>query len=215
MIYAIYSGLAFIALLLFVPAHGSYVPRNLPLLLTLISLYLLYYIIRFFKYIILLSKTASLLKRQGYMIRRVRIFPFASFFRGEYSLLAEKRGELYSFFFLVRKRWHYRYHFDSRERLEFYASNRLMIIGRGRFYSHRTIMVQTRRAGKHRLKWQVPTDKTPTFLLILNKYPDLVTDATQVKQGFGNGDLICDTVRLYDFKGFSEAIKDEKFRKNG
>ena len=99
--YMVYAALIFVAGLLFLPTQSGSGPRNLPLLITLIALYLLYYIIRFFKYIVLLSKTARLLKRQGYSIHHYRIFPFASFFRGEYSLLAEKGGEFYSFFFLI------------------------------------------------------------------------------------------------------------------
>ena len=34
----VYAGLSFLAILLFIPTHGSYVPRNLPLLILLIAL---------------------------------------------------------------------------------------------------------------------------------------------------------------------------------
>ena len=213
MIYAVYSGLAFIALLLFMPTHGSYVPRNLPLLILLIALYLLYYAVRFIKYIVLIRKTAGLLKRHGYTVERIRVFPFAARLRGEYSLLAKRRGELYSFYFLLCKRRHYRYHFDSRERLTLYASNRV-IIG-GKFHAHRTGIVQTRIAGKHRLKWQTPSSTAPTFVLVMNKLPDLITDAKTTSGGLGNGDRICGTAQLYDLSAFSEAIEQEKFPDNG
>jgi hypothetical protein len=212
MIYLFYAALIFIAGLLFLPTEIGSGPRNLPLLIALILLYLLYLTVRFIKYVLLVRKTEKLLKSHGYEVERVKIRPFSARFRGTYSLLAKKQGVSYSFFFLLRKHRGYRYHFESRERLEFYASNRLMIIGRGRFYSHRTIMVQTRLAGKHRLDWQSPSEKSPTFILVMNQFPDVITDEKTFSGSLGNGDLICDTVHLYDFSGFSEAVKDEKLR---
>ncbi|MBQ7376995.1 MAG: hypothetical protein IJW71_01565 [Clostridia bacterium] len=210
----VYAGLAFIALILFMPTHGSYIPRNLPLLILLIALYLLYYAVRFIKYILLIRKTAELLKQHGYEIKRIRVFPFAARARGEYSLLAQRRGALYSFYFLIRKRRHYRYHFDSRTRLSLYESNRVMI-NSGRFYARRSNIVQIRRAAKHHLKWQVPADTEPTFVLLMNKFPDLITDAKTTGGGLGNGDLICDAVHLYDFPAFSERIEQGIFPNNG
>ena len=157
----------------------------------------------------MIRKTAGLLRRHGYTVERVRVFPFAARLRGEYSLLAKRRGELYSFYFLLCKRRHYRYHFDSRERLTLYMSNRIIIRGR------RTGIVQVRIAGRHRLKWQTPTSTAPTFVLLMNKLPDLITDTKTKEGGLGNGDLICGTAQLYDLSAFSERIEQGKFPDNG
>lgn len=212
--YFVYAGMALLALALFLPANGSAKPRNLPLLLFLFFLVAFFYLLKVFQYINLVRKTKKLLKQYGWQIKKTKILPFGSFLRGHYSILASKGEQTYSILFLLCKRRYYRYHFADAHILKMYVTNRVMLRTSGLQTVHRTNILQTKKVGERILEWQTIKGIPTTKFLIMNKLPDCVTDAKTKEGGLGNGDLICDTVHLYDFSGFSEAVKDEKLREN-
>ena len=84
--YVVYIAVLFVCGLLFLPRTGTTKIRNLPLLLFILSLVLIFILIRFFKYVLLVVKTQKQLKKSGIKEAKIKFLPWTSFFHGHYSI---------------------------------------------------------------------------------------------------------------------------------
>ena len=126
--YLVYFILLFIAGLLFLPRTGTTEIRNKPLLIFVIFLIVIRILIRFFKYVLLMVKARRLLKQNKKKVIKIRFFPWASLFHGQYSITFQSENEIAQIILISKRRKYQRYHFDSINRLEFYRSNYLDLL---------------------------------------------------------------------------------------
>ena len=124
--YLVYFILLFIAGLIFLPRTGTTEIRNKPLLIFVIFLIVIRILIRFFKYVLLMVKARRLLKQNRKKVIKIRFFPWASLFHGQYSITFQSEDEIAQIILISKKRKYQRYHFDSINRLEFYQANRVV-----------------------------------------------------------------------------------------
>ncbi|MBQ8351394.1 MAG: hypothetical protein IJY20_05060 [Clostridia bacterium] len=213
--YVLITALAFVALILFLPAQGSMLPRNLPLLATLLALLALCAIITVARHIILLWKAKQLCKQRGMTIDSSRLCLVRGHLHGRLvghmevkhknptvTVRDEKR---YCILFLVRRRSYWRYHFELPERLEFYRSHRVATrVNRVSYHIARDTTTQP--AGRQRLSWGKDGQEADAKLIVMNKLPLTVSDSNS-RQELSNGDEICASgTYLYDFTVFPKAL---------
>jgi len=193
--YFVYIALLFICGFLFLPAMGTTEIRNLPLLLFILSLVLLFILIRFFQYALLVVKTQRQLKKMGVHKTKVKFFPWMSFFHGHYSITFSHNNKVAQIILLSRKRKYQRYHFDSINKLEFYRSNRVVfndIKAKGGTISK---LVETNLVGKQRINWD---DDAEIRIIVFDKFPGRITDSVK-KEDLGVGERICaSNIYLFD-----------------
>lgn len=194
--YLIYGLTAFVACLLFLPESGSTEIRNLPFLIFLLSLVLLCRVIRLMRYVLLLAKTKSLLKKNNVAEIKEKCLPWSSFFHGRYSvsfLHNERRVQI----ILLSKKWNYqRYHFDSINHLEFYRSNRVVFNNIKALGPTVSNLVETKRVGKQSLIWE---ESANCRVVLFDRLPPAVTDSAK-QEYLGVGDHLCGSnVSLLDW----------------
>lgn len=202
--YVVYTILFFASALLFFPRTGSTEIRNLPLLLVLLSLMLLFVLIRFCKYVVLVIKVNKHLKQSGIEGTKIKFLPWASFFHGHYSISFSYEGKKAQILLLSRKRKYQRYHFDSIHRLEFYRANRVV------FYSGKvkggTIskLVEVKQVGKQSLAWDADAELRA---VLFDRLPEQITDCAK-KEHLAVGERICrSNVCLLDWSHLFEWMK--------
>ena len=201
--YLVYFILLFIAGLIFLPRTGTTEIRNKPLLIFVIFLIVIRILIRFFKYVLLMVKARRLLKQNRKKVIKIRFFPWASLFHGQYSITFQSENEIAQIILISKKRKYQRYHFDSINRLEFYQANRVVFRSsriRGATISN---LVEINQVGKQRIKWD---DAAKIRMIVFDKYPNLITDSMK-KENLGTGDLICDSdVSVFDWDSLCNHI---------
>lgn len=199
--YVVYAILFFASGLLFFPRTGSTEIRNLPLLLVLLSLILLFALIRFSCYVLLVLKVNKRLKESGMEKTKIKFLPWASFFHGHYSISFSYEGKKAQILLLSQKRKYQRYHFDSIHRLEFYRANRVVFKSskiRGGTISE---LVEVKQVGKQSLKWDADAE---IRMIVFDKLPSDVTDS-RTKESLAAGDRICKSnILLWDWQSFCE-----------
>ena len=204
--YLVYFILLFIAGLLFLPRTGTTEIRNKPLLIFVIFLIVIRILIRFFKYVLLMVKVRRLLKQNKKKVIKIRFFPWASLFHGQYSITFQSEDEIAQIILISKKRKYQRYHFDSINRLEFYQANRVVFRSsriRGATISN---LVEINQVGKQRIKWD---DTAKIRMIVFDKYPNLITDSMK-KENLGTGDLICDSdVSVFDWDSLCNHISNQ------
>ena len=204
--YFVYVVLAFIAALLFLPASGTTQIRNLPLLLFILSVFLFFIFVRFFKYVILILKTKKQIKKIGIQKIKIKFFPWVSFFHGHYSIIFSHENKTAQIILLSKKRKYQRYHFDSINELEFYRSNRVVfnnIKARGATISN---LVETKLLGKQKIKWDAASE---IRMIVFDKLPEQITDSAK-KEALGTGERICNSnIYIFDFATFCQRIVHE------
>lgn len=202
--YVMYAVLLILAGAFFLPEAGSTEIRNLPLLIAILSLLLILFFIRFFKCVAFLAKTKRQLQRNRFELIKCRAFPWASCFRGRYSILFREGNQLIELMLICRRRKYQRYHFESIERLEFYRSKRLALKGgkfRGAVIS---TAVEVNRVGVQKIKWD---DDAQIRIFLFDKLPDAVSDSAK-RELLGAGDPICSSdVALMDWNRFCERFR--------
>ena len=202
--YVVYIAVLFVCGLLFLPRTGTTKIRNLPLLLFILSLVLIFILIRFFKYVLLVVKTKKQLKMIGIQQTKIKFFPWASFFHGHYSITFHHENNIAQIILLSRKSKYQRYHFDSVNKIEFYRSNRVVfnnIKAKGATISK---LVETNLVGKQRLKWD---DAAKIRIIIFDKLPEQITDCVK-KENIGTGEQICAShMYLLDLSTFCDYMK--------
>ena len=201
--YVVYIAMLFVCGFLFLPRTGTTEIRNLPLLLFILALILIAILIRFIKYVILVLKTQKQLKKIGIQHTKIKIFPWASFFHGHYSITYSYGNKTGQLILLSRKRKYQRYHFDSVNKLEFYRSNQVVfnnIKAKGATISK---LVETNLVGKQRLKWD---DAAEIRMIVFDRLPWQLTDSVK-KENLSIGEKICDSnVYLFDRASLSQHI---------
>ena len=200
--YFIYCILALFGCSFFLPEEGSTKIRNIPLLVTILLFIILYCIFNLARLMLFIHKVKTKLKKSGFEIRKTGFR-----FRQGY-IIAEDDTQVYCINLLVRKRSYYRYHFRDVENIEFFKSSfsvslasRRGTVARGATYS--------RMVGKQKIQdCSFDTNKNISHFLVINKFPQTITDSTR-KQELGNGDCICSSnVELFNLSGF-EIKNDE------
>ena len=201
--YFVYFSLAFIAALLFLPAMGTTKIRNLLLLLSILALILIFILIRFFKYIFLIAKTKKQLKIAKMKKIKIKIFPWASFFHGHYSIAFSYKNKFAQIILLSRKRKYQRYHFDRVDNLEFYRSNRVVFKSNKEEGATISKLVETKLVGKQKIKWD---DTAEIRMIVFDKLPRQITDSAK-KEALGVGEEICNSnIQVLDFAAFCQKI---------
>lgn len=202
--YFAYIALLFICGFLFLPQSGTTEIRNLPLLLFILSLVLLFILIRFFKYALLVVKTQKQLKKIGVQKTKVNFFPWMSFFHGHYSINFSYNNKVTQIMLFSRKRIYQRYHFDSINKLEFYRSNRVVFNNIKAIGGTISKLIETNLVGKQKIKWD---DDSETRIIIFDKLPEQITDFTK-KENLGVGDQIgASNIYLFDWISFCKHMK--------
>ncbi len=201
--YVVYIAMLFVCGLLFLPRTGTTEIRNLPLLLFILTLILIFILIRFIKYVLLIAKTKKQLKKIGIQNTKIKFFPWASFFHGHYSITFPHENKISQIILLSRKRKYQRYHFDSTNKLEFYRSNRVVfnsIKVRGATISK---LVETNLVGRQKIKWD---DTAEIRIIVFDKLPEQITDFVK-KENLSIGEKICASdIYLLDWVTFFKRI---------
>ncbi len=200
--YVVYTILAIIALFLFLPTTGTNQIRNLPLLIALLVIAAGFVLFALVRRIVLLQKAKRAIKKSGCEIIRVRFNPFAERLHGRYSVTFKRNGKMICARFLIKQIKYPRYHFESKELIEFYRSNRVVFQStkiRGASISD---LVETKRVGRQNLFW----DEAEHNIIIFNKMPDHITDSKQ-KELLYKGDRVCQKgAYLTDISSFGEYM---------
>lgn len=182
-----YIALFWVAVFLFLPQTSTDGIRNLPILLLILSVILIYILVRIFKHVSIMVKTVRLLKSKGLKPIKIRCNPFASRLHGHYSVTFLHESQTVELVLMAKKRKYQRYHFESANRLEFYRANRVVfqsIKTRGATVSN---LVEVNRVGKRKIKW----DHNATVRAILfDKMPEQITDSFK-KENIDAGEQIC------------------------
>lgn len=202
--YFIYFILAIISACLFLPASGTTEIRNAPLLIAIISLIIIYYIYRFLKLVAFTCKVKSNLRKNGFEIRKNRLF----FANG--NVIAENANEVLDIWLLIRKKSYYRYYFKDSSNIEMYKSSTAVSKSskRGTIARGET---NTRVVGRQRItRYPYETDKNVNYFVVFDKMPTSVADSARREELY-IGDKICSSdVLLYDIKGFVNLIDSKK-----
>ena len=202
--YVVYTILAIIAFFLFMPTTDGKEIRNLPLLIALLVIIAGFLLRQLIRRAVFMGKVKKTLKKSGCEIIKTHFNPFAARLHGRYSFTFKAKEKKVTARLLIRRRKYQRYHFSDMENLEFYSSNRVVFNStkiRGATISN---LVETKRVGKQKLKW----DKADCNIVIFDKIPDLITDSTQ-KVLLGNGDKVCGgETYIVDIESFSEYLTE-------
>ena len=102
--YVVYIAMLFVCGFLFLPRTGTTEIRNLPLLLFILTLILIYTLIRFIKYVLLIVKTKKQLKKSG--IKKAKI---------KFSLGPPFFTVITALHFLTKTKWHKLFCFQEKE----------------------------------------------------------------------------------------------------
>jgi hypothetical protein len=202
--YVVYTILAIIAFLLFMPTTDGKEIRNLPLLIALLVIIAGFLLWQLIRRAVFMGKVKKTLKKSGCEIIKTHFNPFAARLRGRYSFTFKAKEKKVTARLLIRRRKYQRYHFADMENLEFYSSNRVVFNSTKIQGATISNLVETKRVGKQKLKW----DKADCNIIIFDKIPDLITDSTQ-KELLGKGDKVCGTeTYIADIEAFSEYLTE-------
>ena len=199
--YVVYTILIFIAALLFLPESGSAEIRNLPILIFIVSIIIVLVLIRLIKHLVLMIKTIKLLKSRQITIIKVKFYPWALLFRGQYTIAYENDGKTVEIAMLLRKKSYSKYHFESADKLEFYRSNRVVFKSSNKSQgANITNIIEVKKVGTQRFRW-IPT--TETRIILFDKLPSQIGDSVK-RLPIEPGETICNSnLYVYDFKLFS------------
>ncbi len=201
-----YIAAGIVAVLLFImffaPTSRHPSLRNLPLLITVLSLIALFYTWKICKIVLLLVRVRNLLKSQKFQIVRQRCGI------AQCLIEAERGFERYVFYLIARRINYVRYHFESIDKIEIYKKAREFVVtsrgGRGQYKGG----FRTRKIGEISLKWPENEDGSKRFL-IFDKHPWQMTDAKR-KEELDDGVCICGTdVAIYDLETFSRYLSQK------
>lgn len=202
--YVVYTILAIIAFLLFMPTTDGKEIRNLPLLIALLVIIAGFLLWQLIRRAVFMGKVKKTLKKSGCEIIKTHFNPFATRLQGRYSVTFKAKEKKVTANLLVRRRKYQRYHFSDMENLEFYSSNRVVFNSTKILGATISNLVETKRVGKQKLKW----DKADCNIIIFDKIPDHITDSKQ-KNLLGNGDKVCGgETYIADIESFSEYLTE-------
>lgn len=190
---------AVLACLLFLPEKIGDGIRNLPLLLAIIFLIVLYYTYKFFRLVVLTNKVKKQLRNSKITVEKTR-FSF-----GKSYLSARSHKENYDICLLIRKKGYYHYYFSDENNIEFYKSSfavsksSRVTVAKGASY--------TRKVGKQKIsRPRYGANNSVRYYLIIDKMPCKVTDSVK-REELGNGDRIGSSqVAFYTMPAFIDHI---------
>ena len=202
--YVVYTILAIIAFFLFMPTTDGKEIRNLPLLIALLVIIAGFLLWQLIRRAVFMGKVKKTLKKSGCDIIKTHFNPFATRLHGRYSFTFKAKEKKVTARLLIRRRKYQRYHFADMENLEFYSSNRVVFNSTKILGATISNLVETKRVGKQKLKW----DKADCNIIIFDKIPDHITDSKQ-KELLGKGDKVCGgETYIADIESFSEYLTE-------
>ena len=180
--------------------------QNIPLLVAILGVFLIFHLRRLTKHIILAIGVKRTLTANHTRIKKFSALPRSYGKRGSFDIVADGRKNTPNIVVIARKNKYLRYHFDSPERLEYYNGGRYKGNWRGhkRLHSQVGMVDTTKLKGKRRLPWR-DIDERDINVVVFDKLPRAVTDAVS-RQELGNGEKLCGKIYLYDIAGFRENI---------
>ena len=199
--YIIYCLLVLVSGWLFLPKSGSTELRNVPVLITILCLVILYLAYKHIKLLSFATKVKKELKQRGIKVQKTRLY-----FQKCY-IVAESDTDRFDICLVSVKNRYYRYHFANAENIEIYKSTSAITksskrgtVAQGATYS--------RLVRKQKIQFESNnTDKKANCILVMNKYPYSVTDSIK-REELDNGECVCSSnVTLFDLKGFSKFIE--------
>ena len=197
--------LTFVSMLLFLPSVGTTEIRNLPLLLMILGVLLVFFSVGVVKQIVLMIKARKILREKGFRCIKFCANPFASVLRGRYRMTFQRNAERLNVVFLVKKKRYPHYYCKDMNHIEFYRSNRVVFQAARHKGATVSNLVETKLVGKQRIKWKHKAEGEKSMdILCFDKLPFLITDSVK-NEGLNNGDLICaSAVKLFDLAGLCE-----------
>lgn len=178
---------------------------SLPLIIVTISCAIIYISYAFLCTILNLNRLQKILKSNGYNVKKKRVCWKSG------SIIAENDITVVNISYLTRKNKRFSHHFDDINHLEIYKTTRTEFsqVGRSReggkyaYGATQTILVD-----KKKIKYlNYESDKPQKTYLILNKYPNRISDNFH-KEDLFNGDTICrSNVALYDISSFIKTFE--------
>jgi len=181
--------------------------QNIPILIAILSVFLLYKLRSIPRHIILAFKVKRLLSNNRTRIKKFSALPCSYGKRGTFDIVADGRKSTVNIVIMARKNKHTRYHFDSPALLEFYIGGRFVGAWRGsRFGGIQVGKVDnTKLMGKRRLPWR-DIDERDVNIVIFDKLPVAVSDSFS-RETICNGDKLCGKIYVYSFDSFKENIE--------
>ena len=201
--YIVYCLLALLSGFLFLPKPGTTDIRNLPILIAVICLIILYFAYRYIKFLLFANKVKKELKSNGIKVQATRLY----FTKG--YVVAENDADKLDICLISTKSKYYRYHFADPQNIEIYKSTSTVsksskkgTVAIGATYS--------RLVGKQKIRFEYNnTDNKANCILVMNKFPYSITDSAK-REELDNGALICNSnVTLYNLTGFSNFINNK------
>ena len=181
--------------------------RNVPLLIIVGSVLFIILLVKFIKYILVLTKIKKTLRANGYEIEYFTVLP--PFLRKDkrHHIVA-KKGELkVSIFVLFVSKSYLTYKFNNVNSITLYKNTRSAQKG-SRMYSGKiSDTVETKKVGDIFMYWEEEELQNGINIVLFDKYPNLVKDAVS-ENGLGNGDKIYNKLFIYDLKGFERAVEE-------
>lgn len=200
--YVVYTILFIVAFFLFCPRHGENTIHNLPLFAALVICIATALFVTVLRRVSMLYKIRKLITSKDMKIQRFSIIPNLLGTKGKFDITASLGKTKFNFQLLLRKRAYYRYHFEGTDKLEYYKTNRYLIIGSKR--ATRIVNITaTDLVGKRKLPFC--SEDNTVNVLIIDRSPSTLTDSVR-REELHPGDLICSQVYYYDLKSFVDSV---------
>lgn len=199
--YVFYVIFALLSCFLFLPRSANDEIRNVPILISVLSLIALYCIYRLIRFIVFTCRVKHKLNAKGFNILKMR------FFLGKCNIIAENDNAIFDIYLLRRKKSYYRYHFDTANVIEFYKSSFAVSRSSKKGTIARTSADQKRVGKQKTTRIPFSNNKTINYFTVIDKFPYCITDATH-REEINNGDHICSSdVILFDINGFIQYLE--------
>lgn len=198
--YAVYTTLAFVAFMLFVPTTGTTKIRNLPLLTALLTALGIYLLVRAVKRVAYISKIKQALRESGCIIMNSTFVPNLFAIKGIYDIQAKRANTKCNIILLRVKKASWHCHFESINKLEYYISTHAVVhSGNNSRGSRVTNVTSTRCIAKKRLPFSIKSGEK--YILVLDKAPSRVSDRNSTNLFAGDmieGKILLTTIDKLD-----------------
>lgn len=199
-LYILYALIAIVVISIFLPNGIGGGLNNLPLLIALLSIFLIVVLVKMIRYFHIFSITKKHLKKCGFEITNFNIIPPFSG-KKKCNIIAKKDDLVINICVLKVNKTYMTYHFDDVNTIEIYKSTRLAIKPRVRQANIISGHVETKKVATKYLSWESLDKQNVISIVLFNKFPNAVSDSKN-REGLGNGDKICDKIYIYNLSGF-------------
>jgi len=199
--YILYSIIAFLAIVFFLPENGSGL-RNPFLFVAIVLAILCLLSLRAIKKVRMIFRIRKILASNGYRIVSCRILPIC----GKFDVVAEDRSCKVNVVARLRKHFLWQYRFIDPDRLELWKTVDPRRSAGG-IIAKRSGGSMSTRERTVRLPWK-DSDMEPYThnFFITDKRPSSITDRHANKE-FDNGDKVCSKIVYYELKAFASAVE--------